>query len=74
MRVYDKQLHIYALYHGDKFIDLGTQQEISKRQNIKLKTLQFYGTNVYKNRIKGKEENRYILIKIEGEEDGEGNK
>lgn len=74
MRVYDKQSHIYALYHGDKFIDLGTQQEISKRQNIKLKTLQFYGTNVYKKRIKGKEENRYILIKIEEDEDGERNK
>lgn len=53
---------IYALYKGDKFIVEGTIEEIAKHQNVKKRTITFYGTKTSKNRGKG---NRKELIRVE---------
>ena len=66
-----KNEKIYALYHGEEFIDLGTKKEISERQGISIKTLSFYMSVSYKKRIKFNYDNRYVMIAIEGEENEE---
>lgn len=65
---------IYALYKGDKFIDLGTIQYLAKKMNVQIKTIQFYLTDAYKKRSKDDYSNRYILIKIEDDENGKRDK
>ena len=53
----------YALYHGDDFVDLGTKQHLAERLNVKVRTIEFYNSRVYKTkRFKG---NRFIVIKLE---------
>ena len=65
---------IYALYHGEEFLDLGTKKEISERTGISIKTLSFYMSISYKKRRKFNYDNCYVMIAIEGEEnDGEIN-
>ena len=54
----------YALYKGDKFINLGTLEELAKYLGVKKKTIQFYASNVWKNRSKDRD-NPYIAFKIE---------
>lgn len=51
----------YALYKGDTFIDVGTLEELSKRQGIKINTLRWYKSNIAKQRDKG---NRMQLIEL----------
>lgn len=56
----------YALYKGDKFIDLGTIKELSERLGMSKSTLWFYTSNAYKTRSQKKNSNNLrILIKIE---------
>lgn len=55
---------IYALYKGDKFIDLGTLEELAKKENVSKKTIFYYKTPAYKRKFKN-DENRKVLIKIE---------
>lgn len=57
-------MNIYAIYKGDKFIDLGTIKELSKKHNISEKTLYFYTMPSYKKRLNYKS-NRIIVIKVE---------
>ena len=54
----------YALYEGDKFIDLGTIEYLAKREGVQPHTIMFYQSPSYKRRIKDKD-NRKVLIKIE---------
>lgn len=58
----------YALYKGDKFIDIGTAKELSKLINVKPRTIQFYATPTqikrYEN-IKDKYNKSYICIKLD---------
>jgi hypothetical protein len=64
------QASVYALYKGDKFLDLGTKKELSERTGIKLKTLDFLASNINKQRInKRKYQNALMLIKIGKEGD-----
>lgn len=56
----------YALYKGDKFLMIGTIDEIAKAYNIKPRTVRFYASQVYKNRRKNGED--YLLV-IEIEDD-----
>jgi hypothetical protein len=59
----------YALYKGDKFIDLGTIKELSKRLGITTSTLWFYTSKAYEKRSEQKKsDNLKILIKIEENE------
>lgn len=58
----------YALYKGDEFIDLGTIQEIAKRQKVAPNTIRYYQTPEYKSRGLGKDsKKRKVLIKLEGD-------
>ena len=55
----------YALYKGDKFINLGSKKFLAKFINVKESTITFYATPTYKKRGL---ENRYLVIKIKEEE------
>lgn len=54
----------YALYKGDKFIDLGTKEYLAKLLNVKKKTITFYSSPAQLKRTK---DNAYIVVKIEEE-------
>jgi hypothetical protein len=59
----------YALYKGDRFIDLGTIKELSERLGITTATLWFYTSKAYEKRSEQKKsDNLKILIKIEENE------
>ena len=55
----------YALYKGDEFIDLGTKEELSERNGISPNTIMFYTTPTYRRRIQGKEDKRFIVVRLE---------
>lgn len=55
----------YALYQGDKFVDVGTIAEIAERQHVKEDTIKFYGYPCYKKRNKGGD--AYELFKLDDE-------
>ena len=62
----------YALYKGDNFLDIGTIKDLSKRYNISVKTLRWYSTPCYKNKIKNKKNIKsYVVVRIEDEEEDE---
>lgn len=52
----------YALYNGDKFIDLGTKKYLANLLGIKEKSIGFYMTPTYqkRNNYKG-----WVIIKIQ---------
>lgn len=58
-----KATNIYYLYHNDKFIDVGTIEEISKRQHIKKESLYCY---IVKSK-KSENTNMYIRLLEKGE-------
>lgn len=51
----------YALYKGDKFIDLGSVKYLAKKMNVKEKTIKFYSTPTYQKRTGGR---GYVVIEI----------
>ena len=53
---------MYALYHGDTFIDLGTKQYLADLLNVRVETISFYLSPTYKKRT---HDNGWIVIKIE---------
>ena len=60
----------FALYRGDEFIDLGTIDYLSQKENIAQDTLRFYATKFYKDNVQ--KENSFVVIRIdENEEDYE---
>lgn len=56
-----KWKNIYALYRGDKFIDVGTAVELSERTGLKYDTIIFMNSPTYKKRAKA---NWLIAYKI----------
>ena len=52
----------YALYYGDKFIDLGTKEYLAKKLNVKVSTISFYQRKKKKKRTNYQS---WIVIKIE---------
>ena len=55
----------YALYKGDKLLEIGTIKELSEKLDVKEKTLRFYATpSYYKRAEKSKNNGFRILIKI----------
>ena len=52
---------IYALYHGDNFIDLGTKKYLAKLLGVSTRTINYYMSPTHRKRTK----NSYIVIKIE---------
>lgn len=58
----------YAMYRGDKFIDLGTAKELAERHSTTIKTIWWYaGSRKARTRIKG--DNGLIIIPIDDEEE-----
>ncbi len=57
---------IYAIYRGDIFIDLGTLDELSKKFNVKKKTIEFYCSPTYQKRKKDYNKG-IIVIRLENE-------
>lgn len=65
---------IYALYHGDEFIDLGSVSQIAQIAGVKEQTVRMYASAAYRKRINDKNyKNRLVIVRVEGEylEDGE---
>lgn len=52
---------MYALYHGDNILTIGTIKELAKYLGVKERTIRFYSTPTYKERNK----KGYLVIKIE---------
>lgn len=52
---------IYALYHGDTFIDLGTKKYLANLLGVKEHTIEYYMTPIHKKRTNYKS---YIVIRI----------
>ena len=61
-----RKKYVYALYKGDEFIDLGTLEELAKKEGVKKHTILYYQTQAYKRKAK-EDKNRRVLIKIEGD-------
>lgn len=59
-------MRLIALYKGDKFIDIGTFEELATKLNIKLRTLYYYNSPSYKKRIKDYT-NKIVIVDL-GEE------
>lgn len=57
----------YAMYKGDTFIDLGTVKELSKKHNIKIKTLYWLATAKRIDRS-GRTKRKYLIPIEEGED------
>lgn len=57
-----KKIKMYALYKGDKFIDLGTKEYLANKLGVKPYTIYFYTSPTYKKRIKDHYDNRIIVI------------
>lgn len=57
----------YAMYRGDKFIDLGTAKELAERHGVTERTIKYYAqSNRWKNENKG---NRLEVIPLDEEEE-----
>ena len=56
---------IYALYKGDEQLAEGTLDELTKKFNVKKKTLLFYQSPVHS--IKRNKGNRRVLVRVEWE-------
>lgn len=52
---------MYALYHGDNFIDLGTKEYLANLLKVSKKTIEFYMSPAHKKRTNYR---GYIVIKI----------
>ena len=58
--------NVYAIYKGDKFIDVGTIEELSKSTGRKKGSILCMGTPSHRKRVKNYDyDNRLILIKVE---------
>ena len=57
-----KSKNVYALYHGDDFIDLGSKEYLANKLNVKIRTIDFYMTPAYKKRTQC---SGWVVIKIE---------
>lgn len=55
-------LRDYALYHGDRFIDLGTLDHLASVIGVKVETLKWYTFPVYQKRTGGR---GYVCFLIE---------
>lgn len=56
-----KHQYVYALYHGDNFIDIGTIRELATKQKIKPESMSFYRSKEYEIR----QPNGYKLVRVD---------
>jgi len=58
-----KHQYVYALYHGEYFIDIGSIQYLAKLLNVKPDTIRFYRSKSWQKRTP----NGYAVVKLEDE-------
>ena len=54
----------YALYKGDKFIDIGTKEYLAKKLNVRKETIEFYASPA---QLKRHKDNCYVVVRIDDE-------
>lgn len=54
----------YALYKGEKLVEIGTKKELAELLKVRVETITFYTTPTHRKRCK----NGYCVVKIEEEE------
>lgn len=59
----------YAIYKGDKFIDLGTREYLAKRFSVTEKYISFLASPTARKRGKQDDSNKLIAVKIEDDEE-----
>lgn len=59
-------MKLYALYKGDQFVDIGTPRELAKLLDVKLETIWFYMSKVYKERTNYE---GWVLVEVGDEEE-----
>lgn len=70
-RVKDQsKLRQYALYHGDRFVDLGTADYLADLMGIKSHTVRFLASPTYARRRKA-DGSSAIVIRIDDKEENE---
>lgn len=57
-----KKDKMYALYHGDEILTIGTAKELANYLGVNERTIKFYSTPTHKKRIKN---SSYLVVKIE---------
>lgn len=55
----------YALYKGDKFIDIGTKEYLAKLLNVRKETIEFYASPT---QLKRNKDNCYVVVRIDDDE------
>lgn len=59
---------VYALYKGDKFIDMGTSWELAERRGVTRKSIRNLVGKYYANKVKDKK-NRLVAVPIGTDQD-----
>jgi hypothetical protein len=59
-------MQVYAIYKGEKFLDIGTSKELSEKFKVKRETIQFWSTPSHINKM-GK--NSMCTVKLGKEEE-----
>lgn len=57
----------YAIYKGDKFIDIGTAKELAEKCNVKPETIEFYASPSYLKRlekVKDKYNKGFVCVRL----------
>lgn len=56
----------YALYKGEEVLGIGTLPQLASKFNLKIQTLQYYGTNAYKRKLNKRKnsKNPKILVNL----------
>ena len=55
----------YALYKGDRFIDIGTKEYLANLLNVKKETIEFYASPT---QLKRHKDNCYAVVRIDEDE------
>lgn len=56
---------IFALYKGDKFIDIGTKEYLANLLNVRKETIEFYASST---QLKRNKDNCYVVVRIDDDE------
>ena len=56
---------VFALYKGDKFIDIGTKEYLANLLNVRKETIEFYASPT---QLKRNKDNCYVVVRIDDDE------
>lgn len=54
----------FALYKGDRFIAIGTAEDLARSQGVTADTIRYYSTPAHLRRAEGT--NRFIAVRLDG--------